>query len=241
MRVVHASDWHWHWGPKRNLPEADLYIFTGDMMDNYPQRDKRRDRFDLMGGNSWDISPDNERFRQTAAAKHFVEQMGGMKKFLGSQDAPVIAVRGNHDFIDISLLFDGCNFVHEFKDNELVEVLGKKVSGHRGIPYIYGSWNDEVQRPDLMDRVRAIPDGIDILLTHYPPSLVLDMEIVNGGRGVVAYGLEGMSHMVFNKLNPGGLHCFGHIHGAGGRIEKIDGEYAITFSNAATTFNVIDI
>jgi Icc-related predicted phosphoesterase len=237
MRIVHGSDWHWVF---REVPEADLYIFTGDMMDNYPTREKPLDRLRIDGSYGWRISPENERIRQSEAIKHFVRD-GGFRGILGSPDAPILCVRGNHDFVDLAALFEGCNLVHEFVDNEVIEILGKRVSGHRGIPYIYGSWSDEVQRPDLMDRVRAIPDGIDMLLTHYPPALVLDMEVSSNGR-VDAYGLEGMSNSVFNKLNSGGLHCFGHIHGSGGRIEKInDPEFSMTFSNAATTFNVIDV
>ncbi len=238
MRIVHGSDWHWVF---RSVPEADLYIFTGDMMDNYPTRQGPKDRMRADGVSyGWRISYENERLRQGEAVKHFVRD-GGFRACLGSPDAPILCVRGNHDFMDLAPLFEGCNLVHEFVNNEVVEVLGKRASGHRGIPYIYGSWNDEMQRPDLMDRVRAIPDNLDLLLTHYPPALVLDMEVSSNGR-VDAYGLEGMSHVVFNKMNHGGAHFFGHIHGAGGRTEKIeDPEFSMTFSNAATTFNVIDL
>lgn len=231
------SDWHWIF---RSIPEADLYVCTGDMCDNYPTRQGPKDRMRIDGSYGWRISVENERLRQGEAIKHFVKD-GGFRACLGSPDAPVVCVRGNHDFVDLATLFDGCNLVHEFIDNEVVEVLGMRVSGHRGIPYIYGSWSDETQRADLMDRVRAIPEKLDLLLTHYPPALVLDMEVSSNGR-VDAYGLESMSHIVFNKMNNGGIHCFGHIHGAGGRTEKIgdDSEFSVTFSNAATTFNIID-
>lgn len=232
MRIVHASDWHWSF---RDLPEADLYVFTGDMMDNYPVVDKYRDPWDIMGGSNWRISPENERIRQGEDVKHFVKE-GGFRRFLGSPDSPVLCVRGNHDYIDLGRLFEGCNFVHEFVDNETVEVLGLKASGHRGIPYIYGSWNDEMDREALLLKVDAIPDGIDLLLTHYPPALVLDMEVKN--KGVVSYGLSGMLKPVFNKVNPNGVHFFGHIHGSGGRTERVDD---MLFSNAATTFNVIEV
>lgn len=224
----------------RDLPEADLYVFTGDMMPNFPVKEKPMDRLRMDGSWGYRIDPENERIRQGEVIKHFVRD-GGFRKVLGSPDAPIICVRGNHDFINLADLFEGCNFVHEFVDNEVIEVLGLRACGHRGIPYIYGSWNDEVQRPDLLDRVRAIPSStagqIDLLLTHYPPSLVLDMEVDPGNGRVDAYGLEGMSGIVFDKLAIGGIHMFGHIHGSGGRVEKVDD---MTFSNAATTFNVIE-
>ena len=232
MRIIHFSDWHWGFvehpeSPKFQLPEADLYVCTGDMMDNFPV---------VSGGWGWGddnlIRPENERIRQGEDIKHFVKD-GGFKRFLGSPNAPIVCVRGNHDFIDLGRLFEGCNFVHEFKDNEVVEVLGLKVTGHRGIPFIYGSWNDEVQKPDLLDRVRAIPNEVDLLLTHYPPSLILDSE-----GEVRAYGLEGMAGIIFQKINPGGAHMFGHIHGSGGRIERVDD---MLFSNAATKYNVLEL
>lgn len=235
MKIVHASDWHWSF---RKVPEADLYVFTGDMMMNYPVKDKPMDRLRIDGSLGYRISPENERIRQTEDVKHFLAA-GGLRPYLGSPDAPILAVRGNHDFIDIKLLFEGCNFVHEFVDNEVVEVLGLKASGHRGIPWIFGSWNDETQRPDLVERVRRVPDGIDLLLTHYPPLLVLDSEIVGVGKSyrVESYGLEGMHWHVIQKLNHGGVHMFGHIHGSGGRVEHADD---VVFSNAATTFNELE-
>lgn len=229
MKVVHASDWHWEF---HKLPEADLYVFTGDMMDNYPVHDKYRDPWDIMGGPNWYISPENERIRQGQDIKYFVAE-GGFRRFLASPDSPIVCVRGNHDYIDLAGLFEGCNLIHEFVDNEIVEVLGLRVSGHRGIPWIYGSWNDEVQRPDLMDRIRRIPDNIDLLLTHYPPEGILDQE-----RPGIAYGMGGMSGHVFNALNPNGVHLFGHIHGSGGMVQRVDD---LRFSNAATTFNEIEL
>lgn len=239
MKVVHASDWHWGF---MKLPEADLYCFTGDMMPNYPVKDKPMDRQRMDGTWGYRIDPENERIRQGEEVKHFLKA-GGFRQYLGSPDAPILAVRGNHDFIDIKMLFEGCNFVHEFVNNEVVEVLGLRASGHRGIPHIFGSWNDETQRPDLTDKCRAIPDDIDLLLTHYPPALVLDTEIVGFGKSyrVESYGLESMAHIVGNKLRKHGIHMFGHIHGSGGRMEHVGGDdYPMIFSNAATTFNEIE-
>jgi Icc-related predicted phosphoesterase len=236
MRIVHASDWHWSFS---KLPEADLYAFTGDMMMNYPVKDKPMDRRRIDGTWGYRIEPENERIRQGEDVKHFLSG-GGFRQFLGSPDAPIIAVRGNHDFIDIGRLFEGCNFVHEFKDNEVVEVLGLRATGHRGIPYIYGSWNDEVQRPDLMDKCRSIPDDVDLILTHYPPNLVLDQEVTGHGASyrVESYGLEMMSHYVLHRLRPKGVHMFGHIHGSGGKVQHVDD---VIFSNAATTYNILEV
>lgn len=235
MRIVHGSDWH---GFARKCPEADLYVFTGDMLDNYPvfERD--------TGVRYWRIDRKTEYELQRKAIKQFIEN-GGMRRHLGSPDAPVLVVRGNHDFVDLAPMFEGCNFVHEFKDNEVVEVLGLKVSGHRGIPYIYGTWNDEYAKPDLKDRYRAMPLA-DIYLTHYPPQGILDSE-AQGQRSMgggwsddnthyESYGLEGMADNLIHR-GAKALHCFGHIHEAGGRVLKVGD---VTFSNAATMVNEIE-
>lgn len=229
MRIVHGSDWHWSFS---SVPEADLYVFTGDMLDDYPIINRS------YGLHNWKIDPVVEVKEQNKAIKKFVSA-GGFSQFLGSPKAPVICVRGNHDFVDLAPLFEGCNLVHEFVNNEVIEVLGKKASGHRGIPYIYGEWNDEMHRPDLMDRVRNIPSGIDLLLTHYPPSQILDAADYSR-RGATHYGMEGMGDVVLSRMNSGSYHFFGHIHEQGGKTLAFE-EENISFSNAATTFNVIDV
>lgn len=217
MRIVHFSDWHFNFeGP---LPGADLYICTGDMYANY----------------SWELIPYDEKVCQEEAAI----QVAGLipSLFTNSPNAPIVCVRGNHDFTNIGPLFANCRLVHEFKNNELIEVHGLKITGHQGIPEIGGAWNDEMSRADLMDRVRAMPMA-DIYVTHYPPSGILDSSMGPGldQRGARSYGLEGLADFLLYR-NQKALHCFGHIHEWGGKTVK-HGD--VTFSNAATTHNVIE-
>jgi Icc-related predicted phosphoesterase len=242
MRIVHFSDWHWRF---RSVPEADLYVCTGDMYDNYPVplRVGHRTRKDGSHAN-WTIDPLREVELQAADARVFVRD-GGFRRWLSSPDAPIVCVRGNHDFADLAPLFEGCNLVHEFVENELVEVLGLRVTGHRGIPWIYGSWNDEMSRDALMFRVNTMPRA-DLFLTHYPPADMLDYEI-NCGR-IARYGLEGMQHALEARMGTRGVHCFGHIHGCGGVVKEtgpgsvIGGEgHLHVFSNAACHVNVIEV
>lgn len=215
-------------------PEADLYVFTGDMLDNFPVAIKDKYRYQ-----SWKIDPAHESKMQKKFVEQFVKD-GGMSRFLGSPDSPIIAVRGNHDFIDISELFDGCNFVHEFVNNELIEILGIKATGHRGIPHIGGYWNDEVQRPELKERFRSMPQA-DLYLTHYALSGMLDANVPPGQSGYgsryESYGLEGsLVDMLVSRGNKA-LHMFGHIHECGGMTESV---VEVQFSNAATSINVIE-
>lgn len=236
MRIVHGSDWHAFF---KHVPEAELYVFTGDMLNNFPLVKWKGGRME-----EWPrIDAPHEREMQAKSIEKFIEQ-GGMRRFLGSPDAPIVCVRGNHDFVPIGPLFEGCNLVHEFVDNELIEVGGYKITGHRGIPYIGGYWNDEEGRADLKDRYRRMPMA-DIYVTHYPPQGILDS---SGGAnmcgtelhmyrgGYEAYGLEGLGDFLLYRGDRA-LHCFGHIHECGGHITK---QGPVWFSNAACTFNEID-
>ncbi len=225
VRVVHASDWHANF---QVVPEADLYVFTGDMLPNHPviERDKGSLRY-----RNWTIDRVHERMHQERDIREAVAK-GGVRQFLGSPDAPVLVVRGNHDFVDLAPLFEGCNLVHEFVCNEVVEVCGLTATGHRGIPYINGVWSDECQRPELLDRVRAMTcEGVNLVLTHYAPEGVLD-------KAGSHLGLEGMASALSLRLLPGGAHCFGHIHECGGQVLQVGD---VKFSNAATTFNCFEI
>jgi Icc-related predicted phosphoesterase len=218
MRIVHFSDWH---GAYVDLPPADLYVCTGDMNRNFPIFERG------MGLRLFRIVPEHERSTQELWMSRPQNQM---RSRLGSPDSPVVCVRGNHDFAPIAPIFAGCA-VTELVDNEVHEVLGLRVTGHRGIPFIFGTWNDEVQRPDLVDRMRAMPHA-DLYVTHYPPMGVLDDRRSR-------YGLEGMANLlVMRHDGRRAAHLFGHIHEDGGRVEQ-HGD--VTFSNAATKYNVIDL
>ncbi len=237
MRIVHFSDWHWRF---RDLPEADLYVCTGDMYDNYPVIN--RDRRGPMG--RYSIHPAREIELQLADARVFVGS-GGFRQRLGSPNAPIVCVRGNHDFTDLAPLFEGCNLVHEFIDNEVVEVLGLRITGHRGIPRIFGTWSDEVTRSLLMERVRCM-ESCDLFLTHYPPSGMIDYEIIRGR--IESYGLEGMLEELEARMGVRGIHCFGHIHGCGGVVKEMGPGSIIggtgplrIYSNAACHTNVIEV
>ena len=216
MRIVHISDWH---GTQLTLPEADLYVSTGDMIPNFPFDHRDLRRFP---------DPQVERRRERQKQEEWA-LAHPLREMMGSPDAPVVCVRGNHDFADARHLFVGCSVI-ELLDNEVHEVLGMRVTGHRGIPYIGGYFSDEVRRRDLIQLVRVMPVA-DLYLTHYPPFGVMDSE-----RG---YGLDDMAELLVERHGDSrALHCFGHIHECGGGVESRGN---VTFSNAATTINVIEV
>jgi Icc-related predicted phosphoesterase len=82
-------------------------------------------------------------------------------------------------------------------------------------------------KPSPTDRARhwvGIPDDVDVLITHGPPEGVLDPSPGQtesmGDRELMVRVKE------FPSLR---LHCFGHVHGGYGTLEK-DG---VLFINAA--------
>lgn len=230
LKICHFSDWHWGFS---KLPEADLYVCTGDMYCNYPKErrlTKEEARYLDWTPSRFAIEPAHEAKQQQKGAKKLIEH-GGFVQYLGSPDAPIICVRGNHDFTDLRYLFEGCNLVHEFLGNEVVEVLGLRVTGHRGVPTINGCWADETPKEDLITRFRSMDHTCDIFLTHYPPSGVgLDLP---GG-----WGLDGMVNWLgYNTTKPYPIQCHGHIHECGGKLVQAG---QVLFSNAAETYNLLE-
>lgn len=229
MHVVHVSDIH---GSFVKLPEADLYVITGDILPNFTS---------ISRGNYFSI----ESMRQREYVANFVAA-GGWGRYL-DPETPIFCVRGNHDFIPLSQMFEGVSLWHEFIENEVIDFGKIKVTGHRGVPFINGFWSDERSRESLIEVVRDMPSA-DIYLTHYPPYGVLDDAGDPGSSFFL--GLSEMKEIMMEKHahdfrsgvgNP--IHCFGHIHEEGGRIVSHTSENGVImrFSNAAQTINEFDI
>lgn len=251
MKVIHISDWH---GSLKRLPPADLYVVTGDMLPNFPLLVILRD-----GANSVEtIDRSDPRVLEAIKNGEIKGQVLGRKIDFPSEqirqtewtmrtpfrrevgipeDAPVVCVRGNHDFIDLSDWIGGD--VWEVTKDQLrtTTLFGLKIGGCRGIPYISGEWSDEVERRALSSKMRALPDDLDLVITHAPPAGILDH-----GRDH-HFGVDGLT-AYFNRrclgepMVPAKLHCFGHVHDCAGEIERHGGT---KFSNAATTINTIEM
>lgn len=220
------------------MPEADIYVCTGDMLDNYPI-------IHYVDGGGWnmvgverEINPERENRLQMdwyrRKFKHRNNQ--SLRKFLGSRDAPVVVVRGNHDFVSLGSLFGGDTFEIN-KPEDVKEIYGLRFGGFRGINYIAGEWSDELSQDQLQRRVERMPKDLDVVCTHAPPKGILD-ESFDGCLGVDALAsyINRTCYYDYSMKSPR-LFCFGHIHEAKGVMTVGD----ITFSNAATTVNVLEI
>lgn len=227
MRAVHFSDLHGQFYP---LPEADIYICTGDMLLNFPTVFKSSIGFHRV------IIPEKEYKLQT---EHFINEYADGKfrdKFLKTSDAPVICLRGNHDFVNLHGLFGGEVYeIHTPLDT--FDILGKRFGGFRGIPYIAGEWADELHEPDLRDLTDKLSYDLDVVVTHAPPLNVMD-EFDGMKLGIPSLSGYATKWLINNNEDRELTMCFGHIHGQGPATQK---KGVVTFSNAATGYNILEI
>lgn len=233
MTVVHFSDWHGSW---RQLPYADVYVCTGDMLPNLvlPAGDEGRrvrapfesdvQKLWLEGLSRW-----THGFR----AECFPE----------NPNAPVVCVRGNHDFTSLAPLFGG--EVYELTgDTNAVELDGIVFAGVRGVPARRLEWSDEIQPATMRKKLLALPHRVDILLTHTPAHGHLDYpkDGFHGGCTVLRDWLNERAD------DPDGetplVHCFGHAHFTEGppELRTVGRSKAqVLFSNAATRYNAFQL
>jgi Icc-related predicted phosphoesterase len=159
MKIVHFSDWH---GKFQKLPEADLYICTGDMY----------------------ADPYGYRTRQTEAFQK-TWQLNG-RSYFGTPDAPLVCVKGNHDCVPLAPLFGGDAIELDSASSPKI-IEGFKIGVLTGVRVFKHStgW-DLAQDQRMAERVAALSADIDILIAHVPAGGLLDDD---GERG---YGVPAL-------------------------------------------------
>jgi Icc-related predicted phosphoesterase len=147
-----------------------------------------------------------------------------MDAWFGRQDfALILCTGGNHDF-ELQKRSAECDDPFSnavYLENRSHEYLGVKFFGAPWVPDLYGQ-AFFVEDSDLADKWSKIPSDVDVLITHTPPSGVLD---------VSSSGLElGCRHlMAAVEASEPKLHCFGHVHASSGIVKHGN----TTFINAA--------
>jgi predicted phosphohydrolase len=134
-----------------------------------------------------------------------------------------IVVPGNHEFFLASdpsrrtLISNAIVLI-----NEGVEVAGLKIWGSPTTPLLGAAFGVS-SPPDRTRLYAAIPDDVDILVTHGPAHGILD-------RSPGALHPAGCPQLLeaVTRLQPR-LHVFGHVHGAHGMVSTED----TLFVNAA--------
>jgi len=242
VRICHFSDWHAQFN---NLPEADVYVCTGDMLDNYPILKRNAGAVAVFGsfGLQYSRTIDHEKEKNCQEQwfkKRFTDRGRplGLRHFFpkNCKHNPVVVVRGNHEFTDLGPMFGGEVFEIGFDSSAAVEYCGLKFGGFRGVPTLIREWCDEFEDPYFDDQVDRLPNDLDVVVTHAPPWGFLD-GYNNEHLGIKALGSWINSKQYDGTIMPR-LFCFGHIHGRYGKLELDDGTI---FSNAATGKRIINL
>jgi Icc-related predicted phosphoesterase len=181
MKIALFSDTHASHG-KINIPDADMLIFAGDMTDC-----------------------------RTA------QNVADFNAFLGSlPHKHKIVVAGNHDHRLACNLEESKSFFSEaiYLQDESVVIDGITLYGAPWQPLFNDYACDAFALPrgkPLKEKWAMIPPEVDILVTHTPPSGILDQ------NGPVAHGCTDLAAAVL-VLKPK-YHIFGHIHNQHGMIQ----------------------
>jgi len=216
VKICHFSDWHGEW---YKLPEADIYLCTGDMYDNYPVLNKRARPF-------YSIDKQREIKSQTEFACRF-----NGRRYFETTNASLVACAGNHDFIALRRLFGGETY--EVTTVPTCFLLkGLRFGGFYGTKQANSTkiWSGEEDELVLKERANRLPHNIDILISHGPPYGILDTAYQEhvGNSAYNSY-LQQRCYSTSSTLL---LHCFGHIHEEFGTLAP-GGEKETIFSNAS--------
>jgi Icc-related predicted phosphoesterase len=127
--------------------------------------------------------------------------------FAESPAKQVVCIGGNHDFMLQSREFRFSQAI--FLEDSAVELEGLSIYGSPWVPELSG-FAYFADQEMLVEKWRAIPAGIDILITHTPPYGVLDVP----SSGSVHLGCPHLKEEL-KRIQPR-LHVFGHVHAAHG-------------------------
>lgn len=112
---------------------------------------------------------------------------------------------GNHDTCLHGARVDGLDANCHFLAHEAVTLEGVTFYG---LPFFIEGFEDR--------RVKAIPSGVDVLVSHQPPFGVLDEDRIEGMP--VHYGSEVLQEQL--RATKPRFHLFGHVHAGYGTLRR---------------------
>ena len=204
MRIAAISDLHGYLPAE--IPAADLVIIAGDVCPD-------------VRGTAW------PGLRHMAATNQAAWLAGTFAPWLERLETNhIVLCWGNHDYVG--------EFAPEWLPPLRADVITDDevtIGGLRlyGMPWTFtipGVWAFDVPPERIAMYAQAIPEGIDILVTHGPPYGRLD-RVVSGERA----GSRALAEAVA-RVRPR-LHVFGHIHEARGQtgnsynVALVDAQY----------------
>lgn len=138
-----------------------------------------------------------------------------------------IIIAGNHDWLFERSRILALEKVPEnviYLEDSGVELEGIKFWG-TPVQLPFNNWAFNRHESKLKEHWAAIPDDIDVLITHCPPHTIFDWSIYDN----ICTGSPSLYWEVVQRIKPK-VHCFGHIHGGYG-IKAIENTTFINASN----------
>ena len=144
MKIAAFSDCHWLYNDIKKFPKADICIFAGD----------------------W-----------CGSGYYIQETLDFVNWFAKLPYRNKVAIPGNHDRLceineqGVRDIFKQAG-AHLLIDEQM-DIEGVSIYGSPWCPYFNG-WAFMLSEEQLKWKFKAIPNGLDILVTHTPPKGILD-------------------------------------------------------------------
>lgn len=205
MRIVCISDTH-NFHDQVKLPEGDVLVHSGDF---------------TISGKMSELIP---------AANWLKKQLGRFRE--------VVCTPGNHDFAcqhfltmnHMRSLYEDVFAGIKYLQDESTIIDGVKFWGSPWQPW-FMDWAFNLPRGSkLAEKWAAIPDDVNVLVTHTPPKTYRDWV------GQDRVGCLDLANRI-QKLPDLRLHVFGHIHGGYG-MTKVDGKKFVNASVVNEAYQV---
>jgi Icc-related predicted phosphoesterase len=196
MRIILTSDLH---GNLPEIPECDLLIIAGDICPDFMYQRQNGNDVKFMDGSTKQAQWLNTIFRDWLAA---------------TPAKYVVGIAGNHDFVFQSAHHKVAPpLPWYYLEGEEVELDGLRIYGTPWVPNLtswafYGGHGGVDQA-----KLDAIPEGIDILVSHGPPQGYGDLIPIGskyGRTNPVRVGCQNMN-ATLARVKPRVFVC-GHIH-----------------------------
>ncbi|CAJ0646794.1 16262_t:CDS:2 [Entrophospora sp. SA101] len=203
IRFVCVSDTH-NMVNSRNftVPEGDVLLHSGDLT-------KVGTVDQLEQAVNW-LKDLPHRHKIVIAGNH---DLILHKEFYETNWSEFHTVKDNHDKAIGIISKVGNGFVYLQESSYVIPEIGYKVYGSPWTPWFY-DWGFNGERGEFLKEIWSrIPETTDILMTHGPPSNILDL--VDGTENV---GCEDLYQRV-EEVKPL-VHLFGHIHESYGILKN---------------------
>lgn len=163
----------------------------------------------------------------------YANTLADFDDWLDAAGCPVVGIAGNHDFgfqnRGGKLRDPGDTFARNLNWTYLCDqtavIDGLVIHGSPWTP-TFGQWAFMEDEPQLAERWKRIPHGVDILLTHGPPRGIMDVGF--GGEHAGSKTLDRWLNDLYPKRPQ--LHVFGHFHSGRGTLTRADGSITANVS-----------